>query len=167
MQTYNVKDIAEMLDANKETVRRWIRSGKLKANKTSNKDGNVVTEEDLYKFLKDKSKYAAIAAGLAEANPFLGIAGIIGAAGVMGAAASLFNSKNKNKEELRFVADDVRRTLENNIQASQKLIKEKRRTIEQIQNEIEKEEQNIKEYTFALQHLELSEKVSDEDVEGE
>lgn len=61
----------------------------------------------------------------------------------------------------------MRRTLENNIQASQKLIKEKRRTIEQIQNEIEKEEQNIKEYTFALQHLELSEKVSDEDVEGE
>ena len=165
MQTYNVKDIAEMLDANEETVRRWIRSGKLKANKTSNKDGNVVTEEDLYKFLKNKSKYAAIAAGLAVANPFLGIAGIIGAAGVMGAAASLFN--NKNKEELRFVADDVRRTLENNIQASQKLIKEKRRTIEQIQNEIEKEEQNIKEYAFALQHLELSEKERDEDVEGE
>ena len=31
MDTYSVKEIAEMLNKNPETVRRWIRSGKLEA----------------------------------------------------------------------------------------------------------------------------------------
>ena len=37
MKTYSVKDIADMLNTNPETVRRWIRAGKLKA---------VVTQTD-------------------------------------------------------------------------------------------------------------------------
>ena len=31
MDTYSVKEIADMLNTNPETVRRWIRSGKLEA----------------------------------------------------------------------------------------------------------------------------------------
>ncbi|WP_405593842.1 helix-turn-helix domain-containing protein [Sellimonas catena] len=50
-KTYSVKDIADMLQTNPETVRRWIRAGKLKADQTSRKDGNVVREDELYKYL--------------------------------------------------------------------------------------------------------------------
>ena len=44
MDTYNVKQIADMLNTQPETVRRWIRSGKLHAEKASRKDGHVVTD---------------------------------------------------------------------------------------------------------------------------
>ena len=33
MKTYNVREISELLDTNQETVRRWIRSGKLEDEK--------------------------------------------------------------------------------------------------------------------------------------
>ena len=36
MDTYSVKEIADMLNTNPETVRRWIRSGKLEAIQESN-----------------------------------------------------------------------------------------------------------------------------------
>lgn len=61
MKTYTVKEIADLVDTNPETVRRWIRSGKLCADQLSRKEGNVVHEEDLYKFLRSTSKYSAIA----------------------------------------------------------------------------------------------------------
>ena len=50
METYSVKQIADMLNTQPETVRRWIRSGKLYAEKSSRKEGHVVTEESLNKF---------------------------------------------------------------------------------------------------------------------
>ena len=47
MTIYNVREIAEMLNTNPETVRRWIRSGKLEAVRESRKEGNIVTKEML------------------------------------------------------------------------------------------------------------------------
>ena len=64
MDTYSVKDIADMLNTNPETVRRWIRSGKLEAIQKSRKGGNVVTKSMLDAFLKTSPKYAGIATGL-------------------------------------------------------------------------------------------------------
>ena len=58
MDTYSVKEIADMLDTNPETVRRWIRSGKLEAIQKSRKGGNVVTKAMLDAFLKTSPKYA-------------------------------------------------------------------------------------------------------------
>ena len=52
MKTYSVKEIAELLNTNPETVRRWIRSGKLGAIQDSRKEGNVVTQAMLDSFLK-------------------------------------------------------------------------------------------------------------------
>ena len=57
MKTYNVAEIAKLLNVNKETVRRWIRSGQLKSTKKSKKDGNVVDEVDLFEFVQTKPKY--------------------------------------------------------------------------------------------------------------
>ena len=43
MASYTVKQIADMLNTNEETVRRWIRSGKLDATWVSKKSGNVIS----------------------------------------------------------------------------------------------------------------------------
>ena len=53
-----------MLNTNPETVRRWIRSGKLEAIQESRKGGNVVTKSMLDAFLKTSPKYTGIATGL-------------------------------------------------------------------------------------------------------
>ena len=55
--TLNVYDIANALDVNPETVRRWIRSGKLKAEQNSKKEGNVITMEAFKDFI-NIPKYA-------------------------------------------------------------------------------------------------------------
>lgn len=39
MKTYTVKEIAELLGTNPETVRRWIRDGKVQAEANSMKKG--------------------------------------------------------------------------------------------------------------------------------
>lgn len=57
MKTYNVKEIANMLNINEETVRRWIRSDGLRSIQTSRKTGNVVNEQDLWTFINDNPKY--------------------------------------------------------------------------------------------------------------
>mgnify|MGYP002343952694 CR=1 FL=1 len=56
-KVYTVKEVAEVMDVNEETVRRWIRSGELKASQSSKKQGNVVNEYDLLVFVSDKPKY--------------------------------------------------------------------------------------------------------------
>ena len=57
MKTYNVAEIAKLLNVNKETVRRWIRSGQLKSTQKSKRDGNVIDELDLFEFVQTKPKY--------------------------------------------------------------------------------------------------------------
>ncbi len=61
MKYYNVKEIAEILKTNPETVRRWIRNGKLIANIDSKKEGSFIKESDFKRFLKENPKYAGIA----------------------------------------------------------------------------------------------------------
>lgn len=57
MGKFTVKQVADMLETNPETVRRWIRSGELKAEKGSNKTGNVITTDSLVDFGNAKPKY--------------------------------------------------------------------------------------------------------------
>ena len=57
MRTYNVIQIAKLLNVNEETVRRWIRTDGLKAEQTSKKTGNVINEQDLLEFVQTKPKY--------------------------------------------------------------------------------------------------------------
>jgi len=61
VKTYSVKEIAEMLNTNPETVRRWIRDKKLDATIESKKGGHIVYEAALHEFLKSSPKYAAAA----------------------------------------------------------------------------------------------------------
>ena len=68
MDTYTVKEVAKMMNTSEETVRRWIRSGKLKANMNSRKKGSVITDAMLREFAKNTPKYAT-----ALATPIGGI----------------------------------------------------------------------------------------------
>lgn len=93
MKTYTVKEIAELLDTNPETVRRWIRDGKLQAVTNSKKEGEnkVILEGALNAFLKTFPKYAATLAA-----PFtLGV----GATGSIYKAGELLHRRIRYKEE--------------------------------------------------------------------
>lgn len=47
-KTYSIKQITDLLGTNPETVRRWIRSGKLNTVQESRKDGNAISEDCIY-----------------------------------------------------------------------------------------------------------------------
>ena len=57
MRTYSVKEISTLLNVNEETVRRWIRTGRLKSTIKSYKNGHVISEFDLYEFVNMNRKY--------------------------------------------------------------------------------------------------------------
>ena len=114
MKMYSVKEISEMLDANPETVRRWIRAGKLKADQYSRKDGNMVQEDELYKYLRSTSKYAGIAAGMVASNSLLALTTIIGT-GVTSILVSLLTRKSsKSEKDVRRLSADVERAIRAN-----------------------------------------------------
>ncbi|WP_066647661.1 MULTISPECIES: helix-turn-helix domain-containing protein [Clostridia] len=153
MKTYTVKEVAEMLDTNPETVRRWIRSGKLKAEKSSRKDGNVIQEDDLYKYLRGTSKYAGVAAGMVLGSPLLAVTSLIATAGVGVVAALASAGLKKNNENIEIFSDDVKKTLEDNISESKKIIESKKSAISELQAEINREQQKIEDCNLALEHL--------------
>lgn len=57
MMTYSVAHVANGLNVNEETVRRWIRSGKLKSTMSSRKVGCVISEQELLEFMEANPKY--------------------------------------------------------------------------------------------------------------
>ena len=147
VDTYNVKQIAEMLNTQPETVRRWIRSGKLYAEKASRKDGHVVTECDLNKFLKSSPKYAGMAGGLVGAAMMMPVVG--------GIAATYLAAAKKAKEtgDESFSKEDVTRYLQEEIERRNQSINQKLSTIEQLQREITADQQQITECNFVLGQL--------------
>lgn len=145
MSEYNVKQISEMLDTNPETVRRWIRSGKLEAEQTSKKGGNVVSEEALRKFLQSTPKYAGLLAGPAiAATPVMGLpmGAIIG-----GIAGGFYQRKNHT-----VTPEYLKEHIASEIKKSEKLIKQKEVAIAQMQLELDNEKKNIQELTYLLQN---------------
>lgn len=148
METYSVKQIADMLNTKPETVRRWIRSGKLKAEQSSRKDGNVITEGDLNNFLKSSPKYAGLIAGAIGL-----IAGPIAAIPLAGGIAA-YLAMEKERENPSFSKDDIKKYLEEEIAKRDASMKQKLKTIKQMQQEIANDQQQISECKFVLSQLE-------------
>ena len=68
-RTYTISKLANMLCVNEETVRRWVRSGKLKpVYINSKKEGYVITETQLGEFLDQNPKYAKLIFGSEESR---------------------------------------------------------------------------------------------------
>ncbi len=148
MKSYTVKEISETLKTNPETVRRWIRSGKLVSTKASAKAGNLVTEEALNNFLKEKPKYAVALAGSVVASPValsLVVGGLIGS--LLGTAIS--NGKKKLDK------DDVKKSIERQMSDCQKRIEENKKILKQIQSKIDGDEKSLQQFKYALEHLDL------------
>lgn len=156
METYSVKQIADMLNTKPETVRRWIRSGKLKAEQSSRKDGNVITEGDLNKFLKSSPKYAGLIAGAAIGSIAAPIAAIPLAGGIVATYLAASKMEN-NRENPSFSKEDVKKYLKEEIARRDASMKQKLKTIKQIQQEIANDQQQISECKFVLSKLEEKE----------
>ena len=116
MDTYSVKEIAEMLNKNPETVRRWIRSGKLEAIPKIEKRWDVVTKSILDAFLKISPKYAGIAIGLL-ASP-VGLTIVIAA--IVGSILAWHLIKNDEIKNAHVNISEIRKLLFANIQSSKK-----------------------------------------------
>lgn len=167
MKTYSVKDIAVMLHTNPETVRRWIRSGKLKADRSSRKEGNMIREDELYRFLRSTTKYAAFAANLAVTNPLLSLTSAVGASvfGMIALTSAIMSVRNEH--DARLLSDYVEQTLKKNITESEATIERKKAAIAELQAEIDKEQNLIKDYKAALEQLTEAVLVVSENKTGE
>ena len=156
MTEYNVKQISEMLEINPETVRRWIRSGKLAAEQSSKKDGNVISQEALVGFLKNMPRYSGLVAGLAAASaPIVSIPLVVGSL-----AGGIVTAMGINKGT-KITADYIRNYLSSEVKKLDSSIIKKRDTVKQLQEDIKTEEQRIAELTYAPENLNLQE-IADE-----
>lgn len=155
MKTYSVKQIAEMLNTNPETVRRWIRSGRLKAVQTSRKGGNVVTEAELDRFIRATPKYlpkAALGAGFAVLSPIVGIGAL---AGSIAASVLLKYCEEKRKTDVRIRTEDFKNYLKNNVEQLNKTLEYKKELIKQTETEIEDISRQIDQYAYLLEHEDI------------
>lgn len=55
---YTVKDISRELNVHQETVRRWIRGGKLASTQCSRREGDVISDDEFERFLQEHQKYS-------------------------------------------------------------------------------------------------------------
>lgn len=137
MKTYNVKQIAEMLSTNPETIRRWIRDGKLKAFQSSRKGGNIVTESELRNFVKATPKYfSKLAIGV-------GTAGASFVAGVL-----LRYLAGKSSDEIRVQPEDFKIYLQKSISSLNETILQKQKLIHQTETEIKEISKQIEQYSL-------------------
>lgn len=155
MKTYTVKEIADILKTNPETVRRWIRLGKLEAEQSSRKGGNVVTAQSLNKFLKSTPKYAGIAASTIG---LLGVPGLIAGVPILTATflGSLIAQKSQIEEKInnsQIPITEMIKFIESSTRSSQKIIASKKEEIKKLNLEIKAEEQQIQDLKELLVKL--------------
>ena len=148
MKSYSVKQIAEMLETNPETVRRWIRTGKLQAQKASNKDGNVIFENALKSFLKSTPKYATIA--LAS-----GPVGFVTSTAILATLAAGKAIELKDLNDATVDGDSIQEFIEAQIAALRKSIARKQESILQLELEISAESDRVKALNQMLEQLKL------------
>lgn len=150
MKTYSVKEIAEMLNTNPETVRRWIRDKKLDATIESKKGGHIVYEAALHEFLKSSPKYAAAAkASLAGAVVGAAVLPTVMVGGLVAQklidTEQLKKARISNKDVINFLRGEIQRYME--------AIKAKEDTIHQLQKQIEADQLQITEFQKLIDSL--------------
>lgn len=150
MKTYSVKEIAIMLHTDPETVRRWIRNGKLKADKQSNKEGMLVDENMLEAFLKKTPKYAGVAVTAATAAA---VAGGPLASTTISLILNLVMDKYQTRrdldkarirlEDILYLLDNQKKNIQKDILAKKELLLKTEKEIEQLNSNLEQLE-NLK-----------------------
>lgn len=161
MKTYSVKEIADMLSVDQETVRRWIRNKKLKATTPSRKEGSRVKEEDLYEYLSSTAKYAGKAAVMAAKSPALAVLPLIGVgtAGVMSALMAVYLNEKKKNSQLS--EESVKAVLNQGISECKDSIKQKLKARDQLDEEIAKLQTQLEAYQELKKKLQKAKEVTD------
>ena len=155
MNTYSVKQIAEMLGTNPETVRRWIRDEKLKAVQISRKDGNIVTEAELDRFIKATPKYfSKLTAGIGftAVSPVVGFGALAG--GIVASALLSYIDK-KNSIDVRIRPQDFKNYLQESVAKLNGIIIQKQALIHQTEAEIGEISKQIEQYSYLLENEDL------------
>lgn len=153
MNTYSVKQIADMLETNPETVRRWIRDNKLKAVQVSRKNGNIVTEAELKRFLKTAPKYfPKFTPDFTRRHPMIEIGAL---AGSIVASALLSYYSEKGKVDIRVKPEDFKNYLKRDIERLDKALAQKEELVRQTQDEIAYITRQIDQYKHLLEHEDL------------
>lgn len=160
MEYYSVKEIAELLSVNEETVRRWIRVEKLEAERGSGRQGSKVTSEALTKFLEEnKGSMTSLAATTLGLNAskvagaaILGTAfgGPLTAVGIIAGAFAIIKSKDKDKRTKRLELMEKKIELNNIAVGLKNEIAVKQNELENI----EKQLMDLKEITSELDKIE-------------
>lgn len=149
MADYNVKQISELLDVDSETVRRWIRTNKLKGTKSSKKAGFVVSEAELKRFLNNVPKYSGIAAGLmVTALPGVGFP--IAAGALFGSLIrSIINNGNN---EITVTSNDIINYIKKEVEKESATILQKKSAIQQLELEIKEKQKHVEELQYLLEN---------------
>ena len=150
MKSYSVKEIADMLKTNPETVRRWIRKGKLEAIQDSRKEGNLVSEQMLKRFLRVSPKYAAILASPAFLGPVFGIGTV---ATIVSEIMMNKQQKNANGSKTRINISEIKKELKIEIDDKKQSIRRKEERIRELQSEIEAEKAELEEVQQLLRSM--------------
>ena len=145
---YSVKEIASLLEVSQETVRRWIRSGKLKATRNSRKEGNVVSREALQEFARSSSRIPISALALFGIRSLVPGAGVASAAATVATLTMLGMADSKQKGDSLFSLQSVKEQLLQQIESHKKGLDQKEEMLDSLSNEIEEEIAAIKD----LQH---------------
>ena len=125
-----------MFDTNPETVRRWIRDKKLIATKTSNREGNIVTQAHLEAFAKSSPKYLPkLLTGIATLSPVSAFA-LVPIIGGIATGVAMYALKKKNEQSKSISLDDFKQYLQNEIQEEEKEVARKQDMIVKTQLEI-------------------------------
>ena len=148
MEKYSVVQVAEMLRTNPETVRRWIRNGKLHAIQVSRKDGNVIEESELKRFIKNSPKYASVAmiSKVPLSMGIGGVASVVATSVLAGIASGII--EDKAKRDFVVSDEDIEVYLKKSIKECETKIKTRLHTVNQINGEIREEKIKMDELKY-------------------
>lgn len=157
MKSYSVKQVADLLKTNPETVRRWIRSGKLAAQQDSRKGGNIIYESALQEFVKSTPKYAGTTAALLFGTAALSTA-------LIGGLVAQKVSFEEQLKKAQISSDSISNFIVTEIEAITSSITNKKKAIRHLESEIESESKKIEELKELLKTLST---LSDVEVKDE
>ena len=149
MRFYNVKQIAGLLETNPETVRRWIREGKLNAIQSSRKSGNLVTDDDLNRFVRTMPKYSSKV-------PMAG-QGLVVLAGILATCILKIQLEKKSEPAKKISLEDLRQFLEKEAENLTSEIEERQEMIQRLDSEVANLTQKVEQYQYLISHEEFLE----------
>jgi excisionase family DNA binding protein len=153
MQSYNVKEIADLLQTNPETVRRWIRKGRLAATRgPSRKEGSSVSAAALQEFLEKSPKYSAsVAAFISLPTAMLSISLF----GVLKGIAAIKTDSDDAIENASVNMQQMGACIKKEIEEHEASIARKKETVDQLKREIGNDERYLEELLRFLERMNL------------